>query len=59
MTRKEDPIEVEVKFLLPAIENMRQRIADTGAVKRGRVFETNIRFDDSKDNLAVITFTPG
>ena len=53
MTHRDGPIEVEVKFLLSDVEDMRRRIADTSAVKRGRVFETNIRFDDDSDNLAV------
>jgi adenylate cyclase class 2 len=53
MTHRDDPIEVEVKFLLPDVEDMRRRIADTGAIKRGRVFETNVRFDDDKDSLAI------
>ena len=51
MAHRDNPIEVEVKFPLPDVEEMRRRIADTSAVKRGRVFETNIRFDDVDDNL--------
>ena len=46
-----EPLEIEVKFLLPDVENLRQRIAGTGAIDRGRVFETNFRFDDSNGSL--------
>ena len=52
VTYKEKPVEVEVKFLLPDVDNIRRRIASTRAIKRGRVFETNFRFDDANDNLA-------
>ena len=52
MAIKAEPLEIEVKFLLPDVENLRQRIASTGAIEQGRVFETNFRFDDANGSLA-------
>ena len=45
------PLEIEVKFHLRDIANLQRDIAATGAVSRGRFFETNYRFDDSNDSL--------
>jgi adenylate cyclase class 2 len=44
-------LEIEVKFLLNNPENIRQRILKAGAVSSGRVFETNIRFEDTDKKL--------
>ncbi|MBI9086748.1 MAG: class IV adenylate cyclase [Desulfobacterales bacterium] len=46
-----DPLEIEVKFHLPDIPSIRNRILDLGATSRGRVFETNIVFDDAAGSL--------
>lgn len=42
-----ETIEVEVKFYLPDPVPIRERIIDLGAQSMGRVFETNIRFEDA------------
>ena len=44
-------IEIEVKFYLPSLTSIRKRIIDLGAKSMGRVFETNIRFEDSSKSL--------
>jgi len=44
-------LEIEVKFYLSDMDRIRDRIIEIGAVSRGRVFETNIRFDDSDNSL--------
>lgn len=47
----QEPLEIEVKFHLQDTANLQRHIAATGAVSRGRFFETNHRFDDSNDSL--------
>ena len=44
-------LETEVKFFLTSIESVRNRILDLGAAPKGRVFETNIRFEDTNKSL--------
>lgn len=44
-------LEIEVKFLLSNIDSIRNRIIKLGAVSMGRIFETNIRFEDSTKSL--------
>ena len=44
-------LEIEVKFYLSDMDPIRDRIIELGAVSRGRVFETNIRFDDADNHL--------
>jgi len=44
-------LEIEVKFYLSDMDHIRDRIIELGAVSRGRVFETNIRFDDADNHL--------
>ena len=44
-------LEIEVKFYLSDMDRIRDRIIEIGAVYRERVFETNIRFDDSDNSL--------
>ena len=44
-------LETEVKFYLSDMNFMRNRIIGIGAENRGRVFETNIRFEDGNKNL--------
>ena len=46
-----EQLETEVKFYLPDIERMQQRILALGAVSKGRVFESNIRYEDENKNL--------
>lgn len=46
-----EPVEVEVKFFLPVVEPVRRAILDMGAESHGRVFETNLRFEDSVNSL--------
>ncbi len=47
----EEPLEVEVKFYMPDIDETRNRILDLGAKSLGRVFETNIRYEDAGRTL--------
>lgn len=47
----QEPLEIEVKFHLQDTTNLQRDISETGAVSRGRYFETNCRFDDSNDSL--------
>lgn len=44
-------LEIEVKFYLPDMDDIRDRILELGAVSMGRVFETNLRFDDADNSL--------
>ncbi len=44
-------LEIEVKFYLSDMDHIRDRIIEFGGVSRGRVFETNIRFDDADNHL--------
>jgi adenylate cyclase class 2 len=44
-------LEIEVKFYLSDMDAIRKRILDLGAVSMGRIFETNLRFDDANNNL--------
>ena len=44
-------LEIEVKFYLSDMDAIRDRILEIGAVSRGRVFETNLRFDDADNRL--------
>jgi len=45
------PLEIEVKFYLAEIHAVRERILAMGAASIGRVFETNICFDDGPGSL--------
>ena len=45
------PLEIEVKFFLPDVAPLRQRILDLGACSRGRFFESNKRFEDPHNSL--------
>jgi adenylate cyclase class 2 len=65
-----EPLEIEVKFFLADIDSVRSRIQGLGAEGKGRVFESNLRFEDvekslyksrsllrlRKDNHALLTF---
>lgn len=44
-------LEIEVKFYLSDMDSTRDRILELGAVSMGRVFETNLRFDDADNRL--------
>jgi adenylate cyclase class 2 len=44
-------LEIEVKFYLSDMDAIRDRIFELGAASGGRVFETNIRFDDADNHL--------
>lgn len=44
-------LEIEVKFYLPDMDAIRDRILELGAVSMGRIFETNLRFDDADNSL--------
>ena len=45
------PLEIEVKFYPTDIDHVRNSIIELGADCLGRVFETNIRFEDANKNL--------
>jgi len=40
-------LEIEVKFYLSDVNPIRSRIIELGADPKGRVFETNLRFEDA------------
>jgi adenylate cyclase class 2 len=44
-------LEIEVKFYLSDMDTIRDRILELGAVSMGRIFETNLRFDDADNSL--------
>jgi len=44
-------LEIEVKFYLSDVNPIRRRIIETGADFKGRVFETNLRFEDDDKRL--------
>ncbi|MEE9496699.1 MAG: class IV adenylate cyclase [Desulfobacterales bacterium] len=46
-----EQLEVEVKFYLADIEGMRNKILELGAKSKGRLFETNIRYEDKNNSL--------
>lgn len=48
----DEPVEVEVKFQVMDIGRLRRRVAGTGAICQGRVFETNLRFDSADGILS-------
>jgi adenylate cyclase class 2 len=50
-TLRPSPLEIEVKFHLPEIEPIRDRILAMQATPSGRVFETNIRFENALKSL--------
>jgi adenylate cyclase class 2 len=45
------PLEIEVKFHLPEIKPIRDRMLAMGATHCGRVFETNVRYEDASKSL--------
>jgi adenylate cyclase class 2 len=44
-------LEIEVKFYLEDIEGMRSKILKLGAKSKGRLFETNILYEDKNNSL--------
>ncbi len=46
-----EALEIEVKFYLPDIDSMQQRIFALGAESKGRVFESNVRYEDENNTL--------
>lgn len=46
-----EKLEIEVKFHLTDMEPIRTRILELGARSNGRVFETNIRYEDKNNSL--------
>ncbi|HSO67540.1 MAG TPA: class IV adenylate cyclase [Desulfatirhabdiaceae bacterium] len=46
-----DSLEIEVKFWVKEINVMRERIIFSGAIPKGKTFETNLRFDDNAHTL--------
>jgi adenylate cyclase class 2 len=52
MCQEKNPLEIEVKFLVPGQIDLTRRLKAMGAVSRGRVFESNAVFDDRQGRLA-------
>ncbi len=46
-----EPLEIEVKFYLENAELVREKLLSAGATSNGRIFESNICFDDAHDGL--------
>ena len=46
-----ESLEIEVKFFLFDLDAVRDRILELGAYSAGRLFETNIRFEDRANSL--------
>lgn len=46
-----EPLEIEVKYLLTDLDAVRNRILAAGGVSLGRHFESNIRFEDRTQSL--------
>ena len=46
-----EQLEIEVKFYLPDVESMQQRILALGAESKDRVFENNVRYEDENKTL--------
>ena len=44
-------LEIEVKFYLADIESIRNKILELGAASNGRLFETNILYEDENNSL--------
>jgi len=44
-------LEIEVKFYLGDIESIQRRILALGAESKGRVFESNVRYEDENNTL--------
>jgi adenylate cyclase class 2 len=44
-------LEIEVKFHLPEVKPIRDRMLAMGAIHCGRVFETNVTFEDASKSL--------
>jgi len=44
-------LEIEVKFYLTDIDSIRSRILELGAINQGRVFESNIIYEDADNRL--------
>jgi len=44
-------LEIEVKFFVPELSVIRDRLLSLGAVSEGRVFERNIRFEDADKTI--------
>jgi adenylate cyclase class 2 len=51
INNSEDHLEIEVKYYLPDISAIRNRIVDLGADSLGKTYEMNILFDDANKNL--------
>ncbi len=46
-----EPLEIEVKYLVTDVPSIRRQIVEAGAESLGRFFETNIRFEDEENSL--------
>jgi adenylate cyclase class 2 len=46
-----EPLEIEVKFILSDDAPIRRRMRELGAHSSGRIFETNIRYEDPTNSL--------
>ena len=48
-----EPLEVEVKFYISNPHDLQHQILELGAETRGRIFETNIRYEDAENSLYI------
>ncbi len=46
-----NPLEVEVKFHISNLSDLRHRILELGTKSQGRFFETNIRYEDAQNSF--------
>jgi adenylate cyclase class 2 len=46
-----EPLEIEVKFYLPDLFRIRERVLSLAPIRRCRQHEINVRFDDAADRL--------
>ena len=46
-----EPLEIEVKFYLPDLSRIRERVLSLASIRRCRQHEINVRFDDAADRL--------
>lgn len=46
-----NPLEVEVKFHISNLPDLKYRILELGAKSQGRFFETNIRYEDAQNSF--------
>jgi adenylate cyclase class 2 len=46
-----EPLEIEIKFYLTAVDPVREALLQLGATAQPRVFETNVRYEDATESF--------